>query len=110
MSRVRFAQVLCAVSGFAVVMFPGHGAPVDTPASRIKWLVEHRNTRSAAILEALSKTPATLEELTAKVYRDTPTAMHRIAARNLFAHLVHLSQSGQVTAHPEMAVDALFSH
>lgn len=88
---------------------PGHGDPVETPAARIAELARHRRAREAAILAALRAAPADLPTLTARVYADTPPALHPAAARNAFAHLVDLWRQGRVTAAPALSHRATFA-
>ncbi|WP_158964496.1 MBL fold metallo-hydrolase [Chachezhania sediminis] len=74
------------------VFYPGHGAPVDDPAGRLDWLVRHRLSREAAIRDALSAGPATPAELTLRVYTDVAPALLPAAERNVFAHLIDLTE------------------
>lgn len=89
--------------------FPGHGAPVTDPTARVAWLIRHRQTREAAILDKLSSGPATLPDLTARVYADTPKQMWPAASRNLLAHLIDLHERNLVTASPRISLTAVFS-
>lgn len=93
----------------ARVFYPGHGDPVPDPAARLAELAAHRQARTAQILQALAAGPATLHTLTARVYAETPAALHRAAARNLFAHLVALVGQGRVVAEPGLAANAVFA-
>lgn len=90
-------------------LLPGHGPAVEDPASRIADLVRHRRTREAAILAALAEGPAGLQALTARVYADTPPALHPAAARNAFAHLVDLWRRDRVRAAPHLSHRAVFA-
>lgn len=87
---------------------PGHGAPVTDPADRVRWLIAHRRTREAAILDALGDEPATASSLAARIYTDTPAALLPAAARNVFAHLVDLTQKKQITPETTLAWTARF--
>ena len=89
-------------------LYPGHGAPVEDPAARLAELIAHRQRREAVILDTLAQGPLTLAALTARVYADTPPALHPAAARNAFAHLIALCEQGQVIATPTLAESALF--
>ena len=83
----------------ARIFLPGHGAPVETPAARCRALRAHRLARESAILAAL-EAPATIPDLVARIYADTPPALHTAAARNVLAHLLHLADRGHATASP----------
>ena len=73
------------------VFYPGHGAPVTEPAARLDWLIAHRLSREAAILDHLAKGPATAEALARAIYTETPAALLPAATRNVLAHLVDLT-------------------
>ena len=77
-------------------LLPGHGTAVDKPEQRIDWLVAHRRTREADILDALGPTPQTPAQLAATIYTDTPPALMPAATRNVLAHLIDLHRRGQV--------------
>ncbi len=97
-----------ALMGFTRA-YPGHGAPVDEPTTRITALIAHREGREAAILAALDAGDETLAAITARVYADTAAALLPAAARNAFAHLIDLCDRGLVTASPTLNPSALFS-
>lgn len=94
----------------ARVYYPGHGEPVDDPAGRIAWLVAHRESREAAIVEALAEGgPATPEALAARIYTDTPPALLQAAERNVLAHLIALVEAGRATASPAVSSRARYT-
>ena len=72
------------------VFYPGHGAPVQNPKERLEWLINHRLAREANILETLKQGKMSPQELTAKIYEETPRFLLAAAARNVFAHLIDL--------------------
>ncbi|MGV6848988.1 MAG: MBL fold metallo-hydrolase [Marinibacterium sp.] len=88
--------------------FPGHGAPVETPAARLDWLVRHREARETAILRHLSAGPANATELATEIYADTPPALLPMAARNVFAHLVDMTGKNRVHPDRDLAETARF--
>ena len=91
------------------ILYPGHGAPIEDPISRIDWLLDHRAGRTSELMNALRAEPQSIDDLTKIVYSDTPKELHPAAARNVFAHLVDLHERGQVVATPELSVSAQFS-
>lgn len=90
------------------IYLPGHGAPVIEPAARVRWLIAHRTMREAAILEALSHEPADAATLAARIYTDTPVALLPAAARNVFAHLVVLTQKKLISPENTLSWSARF--
>lgn len=79
------------------VFYPGHGGQIDTPAARLDWLITHRRTREAAILDALAHGPATAATLAAAIYTETPAALLGAATRNVLAQLIDLHSRGLAT-------------
>ncbi|KEP68019.1 metallo-beta-lactamase [Thioclava dalianensis] len=89
-------------------LYPGHGAPVDAPIALIAEHRQHRETRSAQILAALSDAPAMPAALTARIYHDIPRHLHAAALRNILAHLIELNDTNQVQARPALSPEAEF--
>ncbi|MEX0302959.1 MAG: MBL fold metallo-hydrolase [Leisingera sp.] len=90
------------------VFHPGHGAPVTDPAARLDWLIAHRESREAAILESLAQAPATARTLAESIYTETPPALLKAAERNVFAHLVDLSGRGLAAPQGPLSAAAIF--
>ncbi len=90
------------------IFYPGHGAPVKDPAGRLTWLVDHRLSREAAILQALANGPADAVSLAEAIYTDTPPALLGAATRNVLAHLVDLAGKSKVAPIGELKADAHF--
>lgn len=105
----QFLDSLDRLAGLGAKRFlPGHGDPVPDPTARCAELKAHRLGREAAILAALAQ-PADIEALVAGIYTDTPPALHGAAARNVLAHLIHLSETGRVRADPAPGPDAIWT-
>lgn len=75
----------------ASVFQSGHGAPIMDPMGRLDWLIDHRISREAAIMDALTQAPASPSELTRAIYTDTPASLLPAAERNILAHLIDLN-------------------
>lgn len=91
------------------IFHPGHGAPIDTPAERLDWLIGHRLSREADILKALADGPATSATLAARIYVDTPAALLPAATRNVLAHLIDLYGQNRVAPVDPLTEEAVFS-
>jgi len=88
---------------------PGHGAPITDPAGRLDWLIEHRLSREAQILEALADGPSTTADLTRRIYTEVHPALLPAAERNVFAHLVDLTGQKRIETEHPLGIDAVFS-
>jgi glyoxylase-like metal-dependent hydrolase (beta-lactamase superfamily II) len=76
---------------------PGHGDVIEDPKAVLTDYVEHRLMREAQILDALREGPAKIEDLVARIYTEVPEALHPVAARSVYAHLVKLKGEGKVS-------------
>lgn len=91
------------------VFYAGHGAPITEPTARLEWLITHRKTRESQILARLAEGPASVAALTASIYSDTPKSLLPAAERNVFAHLIDLTERGLVAAKPQLSQAAIFT-
>lgn len=89
--------------------FAGHGAPLTHPRARLAEVIAHREARTEALLIALQGGPATVSELVAAIYIGLDPWLVPAAARNVFAHLVALTQQDRVVARPVLGPDAKFT-
>jgi glyoxylase-like metal-dependent hydrolase (beta-lactamase superfamily II) len=77
------------------MLLPAHGpAIVDGPAKLREYLA-HRRMREARVIAALKPHSASLDELVATTYADTPPALWPLARRSLLAHLAKLAREGR---------------
>ncbi|UWQ89368.1 MBL fold metallo-hydrolase [Rhodobacteraceae bacterium M382] len=90
------------------VFHAGHGAPVSDPMERLDWLITHRLSREAAIIDALDGGPATARALAEQIYLETPAALMGAAERNVLAHLVDLTGRTLVKPHGPLSAKSTF--
>lgn len=81
-------------------IYPGHWGPLDGGAAVIDRYIAHRMERETSIVEALRAGAATVEEIVARVYSDTPAHLHPIAAYSTRAHLELLEETGRAAQGP----------
>jgi glyoxylase-like metal-dependent hydrolase (beta-lactamase superfamily II) len=92
----------------ADVALPAHGDPIaagvgPAPSDLFRYYVGHRLGREAKVVAALASAPArgaSLEDLVAVAYADTPVAVWPIALLSLEAHLLKLLQEGRAARAP----------
>jgi glyoxylase-like metal-dependent hydrolase (beta-lactamase superfamily II)/8-oxo-dGTP pyrophosphatase MutT (NUDIX family) len=76
-------------------LFPGHFRPRDDAIGLIEEYIDHRQQREQEIVDALGA-GATVEEVVARVYTDTPAALHGLAAFTVLAQLEMAEEDGRV--------------
>lgn len=79
-----------------LVLYPGHGPPVEDPAAKIDEYVAHRLEREAQILDALRAGAVTIPEIRERVYGPLERALAYGAEANIEAHLTKLLAEGRV--------------
>lgn len=89
-------------------LYPGHGAPVDKPATRLAELATHRRNRNKQILASLADGAQDAASLTARIYTDTPKTLLPAAQRNVFAHLIDLEEQRLVTSDHALELSTRF--
>lgn len=88
--------------------YPAHGNPIDSPTTRIAELARHRRERTAQILNALRRGPATAAELARDIY-DVPSQLMGAATRNVLAHLIALTDIGAITHDQRLTAETKFT-
>mgnify|MGYP001163681854 CR=1 FL=1 len=81
------------------LFLPGHGDPVQNPSERINFLINHRLDRERQIKETIKNNCLTALEITEIVYTDVENSLIPAATRNVFAHLIDLSERGFIKFH-----------
>lgn len=80
---------------------PGHGEVMEDSRAAVEWLVDHRLTREAKVVEKLRASGKTaLDDLVRLVYDDVDTSLHKMAKLSLSAHLIKLEQEQRAVSFP----------
>lgn len=79
-----------------IIYHPTHGNPVTEPHVLVEHLINHRAKREAAILDLLSKGPASIEEVVKVVYRGLDRELIGAAMLSTWAQLIWLQEKKQV--------------
>jgi glyoxylase-like metal-dependent hydrolase (beta-lactamase superfamily II) len=83
----------------ALVLLPGHGPRIDTPAEVLNGHLEHRRMRERQVLDALRAGRATVETIAESIYDGLEPALMPAARENVRAHLEKLHDEGLVVQH-----------
>lgn len=75
---------------------PGHGPPVDDPASKLDEYIAHRLERERRLVAALADGSRSTDELLDKVWDDAPAHLRMAATVTLAAHLDKLADEGRL--------------
>ena len=82
-------------------IYPAHGPLVADGTAKIREYLAHRRQREAQIVAALTREPAPVAAVVARVYTDVPEVLHRAAALSVTAHLLALEEAGRVVREGE---------
>lgn len=91
------------------VYWPCHGPSVIEPKVHVQAFVEHRRERERQILECLGRGVVTIREMVPGMYVGYPEFMYPSAGQSVFAAVVYLIETGQVTHSGELSIEAEFS-
>lgn len=81
-----------------VILYPTHGAPIDSPHDFLIWLINHRHDREEQILRCLAQGLFGIPAIVGQIYSDVPATLHAAAAHSVWAHLIALTRRGVVCA------------
>ncbi len=90
------------------IYWPTHGPPVGRPRPFVRAFIGHRKLRERQILGHLEAGEGRIAAMVPLMYRDIPQALHRAAERSVFAHLIHMCETGRAVCEGELAVDARY--
>jgi endoribonuclease LACTB2 len=76
-------------------LLPAHGPPIWDADAHLLFYLQHRKMREGKVLDALSPTPRSLDELVPTAYADTDPTVYPLAKRSLRAHLEKLLREGR---------------
>ncbi|HSV04080.1 MAG TPA: MBL fold metallo-hydrolase [Phenylobacterium sp.] len=93
--------------GFAT-LWPTHGPPVRDVEAFIDAYLEHRQERIDQILGALKAGPATIAELTPRLYADVDPKLWPAASRSMLAAMIHLVREGLLEADRDVGPNATY--
>ena len=91
------------------IYWPTHGPAITAPKAHVEAFIAHRNGREDAILDCIRKGRNTIPAMVEVMYADVDKRLHRAAGRSVFAHLLHMAETGRVTADGEPSPESAFS-
>ena len=86
--------------GNATSLYGGHGPEVRDVRAKLDEYIAHRETRERQIVAALETGDATIPELVAQIYAETPRALWPAAGRQVLAYVIALEREGRVASSP----------
>jgi hydroxyacylglutathione hydrolase len=75
---------------------PGHGDVITNAQALIQFTIQHRLARESKVMEKMTPSVQSLEDLTRQVYDDVSPALHPVARYSLHAHLIKLRDENRV--------------
>jgi glyoxylase-like metal-dependent hydrolase (beta-lactamase superfamily II) len=88
---------------------PGHGRLMQTPEQIFQGVITHRLAREDKIMTALlALRQASIPDIVARAYIDTPPFLHKLAEFSTYAHLRKLQAEGRVWPSEMDSMNALW--
>jgi glyoxylase-like metal-dependent hydrolase (beta-lactamase superfamily II) len=79
-------------------IWPTHGPPVTNVAPFIDAYIAHRKARENMILDRLKAGDTLIPDMVKVIYKDVDKRLHPAACHSVLAHIVHLVETGIVSA------------
>ena len=83
------------------VIYPGHGPVIDDPIDAIDRLVDHREQREQAIIDAMAANAEEVDEIVDRAYEKDISDVYDLARKTVVAHIRKLDSEGRVRWDPE---------
>ncbi|MDA8708315.1 MBL fold metallo-hydrolase [Hellea sp.] len=90
-------------------IWPTHGPCIENVDEFVGAYIDHRLTRESQIMGALESGVSNIMEIVAKLYVDVDKRLHPAAAHSVLSHLIHMRETGRVTANEKDGLKALYS-
>lgn len=90
------------------VYWPTHGPAIPNPKPFVDAFLAHRRERDEAILKRLAQGDATIPEIVAQVYVGLDPRLRGAAGRSVWAHLIEMVETGQVTSDGPPSLEARY--
>ena len=91
------------------IYWPTHGPAIADPKTHVEAFIAHRNGREDAIMECIRDGRNTIPEMDEVMYADVDLRLHRAAGRSVFAHLLHMVETGRVTTDGTPSPDGTYA-
>lgn len=90
------------------IYWPTHGPPITEPKAHVEAFIAHRNGREDAILQCIREGRNTIPDMVEVMYADVDPRLHRAAGRSVFAHLLHMCETGRVATEGDPSPEGVF--
>ena len=91
------------------IYWPTHGPAITDPKTHVEAFIAHRNGREDAIMECIREGRNTIPEMVEVMYAGVDPRLHRAAGRSVFAHLLHMAETGCVTTDGTPSPDGTYA-
>lgn len=90
-------------------LVPTHGTDIADPAPFVDAYIAHRLRREHQIYERVRLGDLRIRRIVESAYADVDRSLHPAAMHSVWAHLIHLTEQGRVSADPTPTIDALYT-
>ena len=91
------------------IYWPTHGPAITEPKPHVEAFMAHRAGREDAILECIRDGRTTIPAMVEVMYAEVDPRLHRAAGRSVFAHLLHMVETGRVLTAGKPSPDGEFA-
>lgn len=91
------------------VYWPTHGAPIHDPKTFVQAFIDHRENREIQIGEQLRAGRNQIKDMVPVMYADIDKRLYPAAARSVFAHMIHMVETGRVRCDGDPAINGIYT-
>ena len=91
------------------VYWPTHGPAITETKPFVEALIAHRQERMDQIRGCLKSGPMYIPDMVRRMYKDVPEHLHGAAGRSVYAHILHMINTGEVKSDGPATSSALYS-
>jgi len=91
------------------IYWPTHGAPIHDTNTFVQAFIDHRENREVQIGEQLRAGRNQIKDMVPVMYADIDKRLYPAAARSVFAHMIHMLETGRVQCDGEPAINSVYN-
>lgn len=91
------------------VYWPTHGDPIRDTKSFVQAFIDHRENREVQIAEQLRSGHSQIKDMIPVMYADVDKRLYPAAARSVFAHMIHMVETGRVRCDGTPEINSVYA-
>lgn len=91
------------------IYWPTHGSPIHDTKTFVQAFIDHRENREVQISGQLRAGRNQIKDMVPVMYADIDKRLYPAAARSVFAHMIHMVETGRVRSDGEPTINSVYN-